>query len=506
MILELTPDEVGYTDAELGLLDCEGRCIITDHGEFVLLNIYAPNAYTDDTDRFDFKMCYHHLLSMAVSKLQKLGRSVIVVGDLNVTAARIDHCEGNMFDYTSDSDDGVERKQRVHTFEGRPTVRWMQSLLKEPKSDNSGGQCCDLPDTDLTYQDKTCVCCGLVDTFRRMHPSREHAYTVWNTKTGARKTNYGTRLDYILISKDLLPKLLSCDIQPETYGSDHCPVICTLLCIPPSSPTLPPASLCTCHIPGFNAKQDTLAAFLSASQSQQNNSGSRSRTSNGTDSSSWNKSLALGDKSLSASLMRSFVATYKPTDTSSIGCDNSSCISGTTTVKSCSLEAHNVPEGQSNCRKRESVVQHHKNLKRVNRQTKLPFGASTSRTSNSVSNDKTHLEADAGSVVSAEGSAFQSATNVYSTDRSTTEETKDKVLAPSKSAFLSLFSAPIVPKCHAHREKCVLRTVIKDGPNIGRRFYCCSRPLGDKSNPEARCDFFQWDERSKPKPQTKGKT
>ena len=97
MILELTPDEVGYTDAELGLLDCEGRCIITgkdntlqiqrcfiplyivDHGEFVLLNIYAPNAYTDDTDRFDFKMCYHHLLSMAVSKLQKLGRSVVII-------------------------------------------------------------------------------------------------------------------------------------------------------------------------------------------------------------------------------------------------------------------------------------------------------------------------------------------------------------------------------------------------------------------------------------------
>ena len=30
------------------------------------------------------------------------------------------------------------------------------------------------------------------------------------------------------------------------------------------------------------------------------------------------------------------------------------------------------------------------------------------------------------------------------------------------------------------------------------RFYCCPRPLGAGSNPEARCSFFKWDERSKP--------
>ena len=48
------------------------------------------------------------------------------------------------------------------------------------------------------------------------------------------------------------------------------------------------------------------------------------------------------------------------------------------------------------------------------------------------------------------------------------------------------------PLCPGHNEECVLRTVKKEGPNLGRQFYCCSRPEGHKSNPEARCNFFKW--------------
>lgn len=38
------------------------------------------------------------------------------------------------------------------------------------------------------------------------------------------KTNYGARLDYILITPDLLPWVKDSDIQPQVVGSDHCPV------------------------------------------------------------------------------------------------------------------------------------------------------------------------------------------------------------------------------------------------------------------------------------------
>jgi len=49
-----------------------------------------------------------------------------------------------------------------------------------------------------------------------------------------------------------------------------------------------------------------------------------------------------------------------------------------------------------------------------------------------------------------------------------------------------------VPKCSGHNEPCILQTVKKEGPNIGRQFYCCKRPSGHATNKEARCKFFKW--------------
>lgn len=46
----------------------------------------------------------------------------------------------------------------------------------------------------------------------------------WNTKISARETNYGTRIDYVLITPGLLPWVKHGDIQPALKGSDHCPI------------------------------------------------------------------------------------------------------------------------------------------------------------------------------------------------------------------------------------------------------------------------------------------
>jgi AP endonuclease-2 len=43
-------------------------------------------------------------------------------------------------------------------------------------------------------------------------------------KIMARETNYGTRVDYILITPGLLPWIKHGDIQPSLKGSDHCPI------------------------------------------------------------------------------------------------------------------------------------------------------------------------------------------------------------------------------------------------------------------------------------------
>lgn len=51
---------------------------------------------------------------------------------------------------------------------------------------------------------------------------------------------------------------------------------------------------------------------------------------------------------------------------------------------------------------------------------------------------------------------------------------------------------PPAPMCSGHGELSVLRTVKKDGPTKGKRFYCCARPEGQTGNKEARCSFFVW--------------
>jgi len=49
-------------------------------------------------------------------------------------------------------------------------------------------------------------------------------FTCWNTKLSARASNYGTRIDYILVTPGLLPWIKAADIEPFLKGSDHCPV------------------------------------------------------------------------------------------------------------------------------------------------------------------------------------------------------------------------------------------------------------------------------------------
>lgn len=58
-------------------LDSEGRCVMTDHQAFVLINVYCP-ALTSP-DRLDFKLAFHELLQDRVSALQLANRQVIVV-------------------------------------------------------------------------------------------------------------------------------------------------------------------------------------------------------------------------------------------------------------------------------------------------------------------------------------------------------------------------------------------------------------------------------------------
>ncbi|THH17846.1 hypothetical protein EW146_g3051 [Bondarzewia mesenterica] len=182
--IDMMEDAEGNTPSDFTSLDSEGRALVLDFGLFVLINLYCPNETSDS--RLPFKMNYHFLLQERVRKLvEEEGREVIVVGDINVCAEPIDHCDGHL-------------PSNASTFWEHPARAWFHKWLHPPGP--------------------------MVDIVRSFWPDRKGMYTCWNTKISARETNYGTRIDYILVTPGLIPWVKHGDIQPSVKGSDHCPV------------------------------------------------------------------------------------------------------------------------------------------------------------------------------------------------------------------------------------------------------------------------------------------
>ena len=68
---------------------------------------------------------------------------------------------------------------------------------------------------------------GFVDSFRLFTQGNGH-YTWWSNFSGARERNVGWRIDYFVVSEDLVPRVLAAEIHADIMGSDHCPVSLTI--------------------------------------------------------------------------------------------------------------------------------------------------------------------------------------------------------------------------------------------------------------------------------------
>eukprot|EP01138_Halocafeteria_seosinensis_P002694 gb/GECG01002755.1/.p1 GENE.gb/GECG01002755.1/~~gb/GECG01002755.1/.p1 ORF type:complete len:490 (+),score=41.91 gb/GECG01002755.1/:1-1470(+) len=173
--------------ADSNQINREGRVLVTEHKDFTLLNVYCP-ARSEHSSRNDFKWEFHKALQHQISTLQHCGHSIIVTGDLNVAHKRADHCDPESWEIES----GMK-------FEEDRFRMWMDELT------SAEGE-------------------NLTDAFRYYFPRVNNRFSCWNTMTRARETNYGTRLDYSLISSELSPKLVYADVLSHYEGSDHCPV------------------------------------------------------------------------------------------------------------------------------------------------------------------------------------------------------------------------------------------------------------------------------------------
>ncbi|MDQ3020903.1 MAG: exodeoxyribonuclease III [Bacteroidota bacterium] len=160
--------------------DSEGRVIIAEYDKFVLANVYFPNGGRGP-ERVKYKLDFYDELFFYLEKNYRDRKGIIVVGDFNTAHKEIDLAE-------------PEKNRKNSGF--LPEEReWIDKLIN----------------------------LGYVDVFRKFNNKPEQ-YTYWDQVTFKRAKNLGWRIDYFMISKDIVEKVKNAKIYPEVMGSDHCPI------------------------------------------------------------------------------------------------------------------------------------------------------------------------------------------------------------------------------------------------------------------------------------------
>lgn len=308
-------------------------------------------------------------------------------------------------------------------------------------------------DKDSKPEKQVSVTGLLVDSLRYIHLQQKDAYTNWCTSTGARQTNYGKRLDYILGDILLIKQsFLDCVIRPEVEGSDHCPVVASL-----SADVIPanrPPAMCTKYMPEFSGKQQKLASYFI--KKPLDNPSTLQRINN-------------KKEAISTQLKRPIKCVGNP-------------------------QAKRAKTTQS--RQPSNLLQFFgKKLPSNDGEldSDSPPSSGSSVDIRSISTDS-QRNSQSKSKKSFEKCSFSPK---FNEDDFQVSETFPRENDEHRKAEVSLWKnilkgPPPAPLCPGHNESCVLRTVKKKGPNYGRQFYCCARPEGHSSNKEARCKFFKW--------------
>ncbi|MGB7337685.1 MAG: exodeoxyribonuclease III [Phototrophicaceae bacterium] len=177
-------------DVQIGLgipeFDAEGRTIIAEYDDFMYVTTYVPSA-SKGADFVPFKLDYCQALLDRCNEWRAAGKGVIVCGDINISHQEIDL---------------ARPKTNQQTTGFRPEER---AFL------------------DKWFNDE-----GYIDTYRHFYPEQEDAYSWWSYRAGARPRNVGWRLDYFIVSPNMVDSLQASTIHSDIMGSDHCPVSITL--------------------------------------------------------------------------------------------------------------------------------------------------------------------------------------------------------------------------------------------------------------------------------------
>ena len=155
----------------------EGRVMTLEFEKFYLVNAYVPNSQEGlkrllYREEFEDSMLKH---------LKGLDKPVVYCGDLNVAHNEID--------------------------------------LKNPKTNHNNAGFSDKERSLFTRLLEN----GFKDTFRELYPDTIK-YSWFSYRFSARTKNIGWRIDYFIVSDDIIKKVIDSKIYNEILGSDHCPI------------------------------------------------------------------------------------------------------------------------------------------------------------------------------------------------------------------------------------------------------------------------------------------
>jgi exodeoxyribonuclease-3 len=170
--------------------DDEARYIEAAIKGVIVTSLYLPNGNPQPGPKFDYKLAWFRRLQTHAATLIKQNVPVVLAGDYNVAPTTLD----------------------IY-----PTKSWDKDALIQPKS-RAAFQA-------LMKQ-------GWTDAIRTLHPSTP-MFTFWDYKRNRWPRDAGLRLDHLLVSPVLAPRLNKAGVdhlvRGEEGASDHAPVWITLI-------------------------------------------------------------------------------------------------------------------------------------------------------------------------------------------------------------------------------------------------------------------------------------
>ena len=164
-----------------GFEDNEGRVITVELDGCYIVNAYVPNSQ-QNLKRQAYRMKWDYAFRDHIAELIEI-KPVIICGDFNVARTDMDYYEENM------------------------RQNWTERGFASDERSNF----------------ETLLELGLCDVFRELNPNLR-SYTWWSNRLNKRQENRGWRLDYFLVSDELMDNVRSMTHVTEIMGSDHCPI------------------------------------------------------------------------------------------------------------------------------------------------------------------------------------------------------------------------------------------------------------------------------------------